>query len=230
MYARQVPRYSRRVPRAKTPATGARRRNPRGEGDRLRTALMDAASELLIELGSADKLSIRGVTAHAGVTPTALYLHFADKEDLLNAVVARSFQELRAFLLDAEARHEGDPPAQFAAMGRAYIAFALERPAHYRIIFGTHVPGGKPVPVDLEPEEDDPGLQAFHDLVRAVARCISDERDPFEIAVLIWTALHGFVTLQAVMPNFPWPAAERYLDELHAAYLTPGGRGGRAGR
>lgn len=222
MYERQVVRYPGVVPPSKTPATVERRRNPRGEGDRLRTALMDAASELLIELGSADKLSVRGVTAQSGVTPTALYLHFADKEDLLNAVVARSFQELRAFLLAAEARHEGDPRAQLAAMGRAYIAFALERPAHYRIIFGTYVAGGKPVPVDLEPEEDDPGLQAFHDLVRAVGRCVGDERDPFEVAVLIWTALHGFVTLQTVLPNFPWPHAERYLDELHAAYLRPG--------
>jgi AcrR family transcriptional regulator len=51
-------------------ASTTRSRNPRGQGERLRAALMDAARDLLLELGDQDKLSVRAVTARAGVTPT----------------------------------------------------------------------------------------------------------------------------------------------------------------
>ena len=76
----------------------ARTRNPRGQGDRLRVALMDAARDLLLELGDQDKLSVRAVTARAGVAPNALYLHFADKDELLSALMIASYKELRSYL------------------------------------------------------------------------------------------------------------------------------------
>src|SRR3984957_18786360 len=78
--------------------SGTRKRNPRGQGDKLRGALMDAARELLLELGDQDKLSVRGVTARAGVSPNALYIHFANKDELLSAVMRASYQEWRAAL------------------------------------------------------------------------------------------------------------------------------------
>src|SRR5471030_520484 len=81
----------------------ARKRNPRGQGDQLRTALMEAARDLLLELGDQDKLSVRAVTARAGVSPNALYLHFADQEALLGAVMVGTYHELRSFLQAAVA-------------------------------------------------------------------------------------------------------------------------------
>src|SRR4051812_28777104 len=107
-----------------------RARNARGEGERLREALMDAAGELLVEGTSAEALSIRGITARAGVTPTALYLHFADKQELLQALVARGYEELLEVLSEAESGGR-DPRAQLKAMALAYIAFGLQRPQLY---------------------------------------------------------------------------------------------------
>ena len=83
-------------------ADSTRARNPRGQGERLRLTLLDAARELLLELGDQDKLSVRAVTARAGVTPNALYLHFAGKDDLLSAVINAGYGELRG-LRDAAA-------------------------------------------------------------------------------------------------------------------------------
>ena len=80
------------------PVAAGRPRNPRGQGERLRTTLMDAARELLLELGDQDKLSVRAITARAGVSPNALYLHFADKDELLSALMIASYKELRDFL------------------------------------------------------------------------------------------------------------------------------------
>src|ERR1700722_9362418 len=76
----------------------ARTRNPRGQGDRLRTSLIEAARELLLELGDQSKLSVRSVTARAGVSPNALYIHFATKDELLDAVMTASYKEWRAVL------------------------------------------------------------------------------------------------------------------------------------
>lgn len=201
--------------------SAARVRNARGEGIRLRMALMDAAEALLVEQGSADRLSIRGITARAGVTPTALYLHFADKEELLNAVVARGFEELRTMLTEADAAHAGDPRAQLAAMAQAYTAFALQRPALYRVLFATYVPGGKIMPPGGAPGDPDPGLRTFAELTEAVARCMSTGGDAFQVAIMLWTALHGYVTLQAALPSFPWPETGDYFDELYAAHIEP---------
>ena len=79
-------------------AAPSRTRNPRGQGERLRESLTGAARELLLELGDQDQLTVRKVTARAGVSPNALYLQFAGKEELLNAVMLTSYRELRAFL------------------------------------------------------------------------------------------------------------------------------------
>jgi AcrR family transcriptional regulator len=194
-------------------------RNARGEGELLRTALLDAAGELLIEEGSADRLSIRNITARAGVTPTALYLHFSDKEELLNALVARGYEELLAKFAEAEHEHADDPRAQLGAMAHAYTAFALERPALYRVLFGTYIPGGKIMPPGGAPGDPDPGLRTFDELTQAVARCLPEGSDAFEVAIMLWTALHGYVSLQPVMPTFPWPDAGRYFDEVYAAFV-----------
>lgn len=75
------------------PPSHARKRSPRGQGDQLRTTLMETARELLLELGDQDKVSVHAVTARAGVSPTALYIHFATKDELSSAVMEASCQQ-----------------------------------------------------------------------------------------------------------------------------------------
>jgi AcrR family transcriptional regulator len=198
-------------------ATAPRTRNARGEGERLRDALMDAAGELLVEGTSAEALSIRRITARAGVTPTALYLHFADKQELLQALVARNFEELRDVLAAAQAGAE-QPREQLKAMALAYIEFALERPQLYRILFGTYIPGSKIMPAGGAPDDPDPGLSTFELLTRAVAGCVG-EADAFGVAIHLWLELHGFVTLLPVMPSFPFPDPETFAEEIARAHL-----------
>ncbi|HTZ86982.1 MAG TPA: TetR/AcrR family transcriptional regulator, partial [Solirubrobacteraceae bacterium] len=145
-----------------------RRRNPRGEGERLRAALMEAAAELLLEHGSAERLSIRSITARAGVSPTALYLHFDSKDELVRAVSIAAFQELWEYLQQAVAAHEGEPRAQLEALGAAYIEFAEQRPGHYRILFSTAgrtAASGPPGPPD-----EDPGTAALELLLEVTGR------------------------------------------------------------
>jgi len=190
-----------------------RARNPRGQGERLRTALMDAARELLLELGDQDKLSVRGVTARAGVSPNALYLHFSGKEELLTAVMIASYQELRAFLR-AGVPAEADPIDQLRAFGQAYLDFATQRPGIYRVLFMTKVREGVPIPARDGASGEDEGVDTFNDLLAIVTRCLPDDADAFTQAAYFWAGLHGFVALHQVIPAFPWPDGTDYVQRM----------------
>jgi hypothetical protein len=83
-----------------------------------------------------------------------------------------------------------DPLADLALLGWAYYDNALENPHLYRVMFLDH----------HEPSDDVVGLDTFDQLVAGVARCVSAGRfsaaEPFDLAVQLWAAVHGLVTLE----------------------------------
>ncbi len=183
--------------------------NPRGQGDLLREQLLDAAGEMLLEHGDEGRLTIRGVTRRAGVSPMAFYLHFPDRDALVLAVLERGFNELRAGILAAEAEAP-DPAAALRAAGRAYMRFGLERRGHYRLIFSLALP---------ERRRDVPAATAaFDDLVRLVGACmeagLAPRTDPWSMATSVWSALHGIVTLRHTSPDFGWPPLDEMLERV----------------
>jgi AcrR family transcriptional regulator len=192
--------------------TSPRARNPRGQGERLREALIEAATELLAELEDAEALSVRAVTARVGVTPTALYLHFADKDELLETVKDRCFGELRSHVRAAEDQAGPDPRAQLEQMCEAYVRFAAEHPGHYRVLFYTRR--------RRQLEWSDAGREAFGDLVRAVERCLLAGRDPSPVALMVWAGLHGYVGLRAISGHFLLPDPATNIEQLLDAHLA----------
>ena len=210
---------------ANAPRTSTRARNPRGQGERLREALIDAAIELLADLQDVEALSVRAVTARVGVTPTALYLHFADKDELLVAVKARCFEELRARVLAAEQQHaNSNPRTQLHQMILAYIQFAADLPGYYRVLFHTRrgrEPKTASLPSNLgELEWSHTGTLAFGDLVRGIERCLPPGRDPFPVALMVWAGEHGYVSLRESSSHFPFPDPTTYANQLLDAHLT----------
>lgn len=185
-------------------------RNQRGEGERLRGALLDAASELLAELQDVERLSVRAITRRAGVSPTALYLHFADKEELTREVKTRCFAAFDAALADAAGAAD-DPRERVRAMGRAYLRFAREQPGQYAILFHTNIAKEHPV---HNPGDPSPQVPHFGLLVDAVEQAVEPGRDAFGTACVLWMALHGRAAIATAMPSFPFPDEERYLARL----------------
>ena len=198
-------------------------RNPRGQGERLREALIEAAIDLLADLQDLESLSVRAVTARAGVTPTALYLHFADKDELLAAVKERCFGELRRYVLAAERRPAIDARAQLQAMCLSYLAFAAELPGHYRVLFHTRrtssTDANAPAPSILERGWPPNAAESFQDLLRGVKRCLPEGRDAFGTATMVWAGLHGYAALRGTLRHFPYPLPEEYVDLLLDAQL-----------
>src|SRR6202045_4216685 len=123
----------------------------------LRTACVSAALELLEE-GGATALSLRAVARRAGVSPAAPYRHYADREALVSAVAALGYRELAERL--AAAHRSPSTPEQLASVATAYVQFALERPALFRIMFTE--------PCDRDNDERVAATAAVSAYVRAI--------------------------------------------------------------
>lgn len=196
-----------------------RARNRPGEGERLRTEIVDAADALLADAGTVERLSLRGIARAAGITAPAIYAHFATKEALVAAVIERRFAGL-ADALEAVAPTGGDesgvpssapadPADLVRARARAYVRFGLEHPGVYAAIFG---PGADHLGLAFE---GSPGQRVFALLLDPVAAAVSPHgAEPFARAADLWAALHGVVTLRSTLTGFPWSDLGAQVDRL----------------
>ncbi len=201
-----------------SPATAER--TPRGQGDRLRERLVDAALALLDEHGDESQLSIRAVTKRTGVSPTAFYLHFEQRDELLQACLARCFEEFRD-AMRAGVADSGDPVQRVTDTGLAYMGFAAAKPARYALIFGPSSPARA---TDEEPyEKPSAAEEAFDDLTSVVEGYLGDDdsrrADVDIMARGVWIGLHGFVTLRRARPAVKWPTEEEFVRRLALAWL-----------
>ena len=105
---------------------------PYHHGD-LRAALIEAGLDLL-QQREADDIGLREVARHVGVSATAIYRHFPDKDALLGALAHEGMKKLAAMQRAAEAEAGGGPDG-FRATGAAYVKFAVENPALFRLVF-----------------------------------------------------------------------------------------------
>lgn len=176
-----------------------------------RRAVLDAAVDLVARQGHA-ALSFREVARRAGVSHQAPYHHFGDREGILAAIAEEGFRGL-AEALEATA---GLPAAaRLEASGLAYVKWALAHPGHYRTLF-------RPDLVSLDAHE---GLRreaarAFRFLEVLVAALHADGRatwrDSSVLLALIWSTVHGIVSL---VLDGPLPTPGRDPDKLASAVV-----------
>jgi AcrR family transcriptional regulator len=197
--------------------SAARRpRAKRGEGDLLRDEILDAAGRLLAEKGDDDAVSIRMIADAVGVTPPSIYLHFPDKDALIDAVCEQRFSEFDE-ALEKAAASAPDPLSALRARARAYVEFALRHPESYRVIFMTRRERAMEAH-DLTPDGATAGARAFGHLVEAVVRAADSgairSGDPMTTSILLWSGFHGLVSLLISEPGFPWPPVESLVEAL----------------
>ena len=195
-----------------------RARARRGEGDRLRDDILAAAGRLLAERGDENAVSIRMIADAVGVTPPSIYLHFPDKDALIDAVCEERFREFDD-ALEAAAADASDPLEALRARGRAYVKFALDNPEHYRVIFMTRHDREMSLAELTSPGDDArAGARAFAHLVGAVAAAAEAGAivtpDPVLTAIHLWSGCHGLVSLLISEPGFPWPDVAVLVDSL----------------
>lgn len=148
----------------------------------LRAALLAAAMGML-ERG--EPFSIRAVAREAGVSATAPYRHFPDRDALESALAAQGLRDLKADL-----SRDRDLPRtvdELADLGAAYVEFALRRPALFRLMFGNEC--------DHESEERVRAAAEVHDLLAAAIIGVFPDSDPIDLALGGWGLVHGMAYL-----------------------------------
>jgi AcrR family transcriptional regulator len=142
--------------------------------------------------GGIEAISMRAVAERVGVTATALYHYFQNKQELVDRVVRSAFERFGAHLDEAARPHPVGSVGRITALGEAYIRFAVENEAYFRLIFSIELK-------DPRSLEDLPGGGGYPLLrqcvVDAMAAGALRPADPDQVALYLWSLVHGIVTL-----------------------------------
>ena len=180
---------------------------PYHHGD-LRAACLRAAIELLEENG-ASALSVREVARRAGVSPGAPYRHYADRDALISAVAAVGYRELAECL--AAANPSPSRPEDLADVAVAYVQFALDRPALFRVMFSE--------PCDEGNAERVAAVGAISSYVGAIVAQSFPDADSEAMSTAVWALVHGLAFLHLdgkLDASTPKVVSDRVRGAVHA--------------
>lgn len=170
----------------------ARARNERGAGERLRADLLAAADAVLDRTGDPAAVTVRGVAAAVGVAPNAVYLHFADREALLDEVAIARLDACTAAIREAVDGID-DPLEALYAGHETYCRLALERPGHYRLLFRNVLQPTRPEDAERLAAAGNAYFQTCIDGCRAVVESGHvGAVDPVHMAGAVWALEHGW--------------------------------------
>lgn len=158
---------------------------------------------------------MRAVADAVGVSAPSIYLHFADKDELMLAVCESQFALFDEYV-QAAAGGIADPVERVVARGRAYVRFGVEHPAHYRVLFMAET--------TAPPTPDFLARSGFARLLDDVTECIAAGRfppaDPLLLATGLWTVVHGATSLAIARPGFPYVGSDELLDHLTEVHVN----------
>jgi len=164
----------------------------------LRRSLIDAGYALLSE-GQNWNFSLREVARRAGVSHNAPYNHFAEKHDLLAAVAAKGFQELRERMLSSIAGIE-NPKTALIKIASAVVGFGLENPARYRLMLAsalsTSAAAGSPLEEAMTASRAVLAEVIYRGAKAGVFTASPRKKEELQIATLAaFSAVHGLTML-----------------------------------
>jgi AcrR family transcriptional regulator len=197
----------------------------------LREALVDAGVELA-RTGGPNAVLLRAASRRAGVSPSAVYRHFANQEDLVAAVAERCMTQLGLLMIDRSTRVTARGPvhqarARLEAIGRAYIDFTRTEPGWFRTAFSSARPHGGDLPrrhashADRIAAEQTTSpyliLGARLDELVDVGALTPQRRQGAEFAA--WSAVHGLssLLLDGPLRDLPEPQVEHAINIVLAA-------------
>jgi len=161
--------------------------------EELRAKILQAAKELFIKKGY-EETSIRNIAEVIDYSPTTIYLYFADKDDMFYAIHQEGFILLNQYFKPLA--HVQNPFERLKAIDKAYVAFAMENPEFYNLMFILQ----SPMKVAQKDHDKWPeGKSAFDFLVNTVQECMDQkylpDMDPEILSYTVWSMVHGICSL-----------------------------------
>ncbi|MCU0830124.1 MAG: TetR/AcrR family transcriptional regulator [Rhizobiaceae bacterium] len=180
----------------------------------LRRALLEAAEAELAERGI-EAFSLRAVAKRAGVSHAAPAHHFGDANGLLTALAAHGFRQFLEAQAAREAKATPDPSAQLVAAGLGYVDFALQRPALFRLLWGSNRPDF--ADADLSRAAEDAYRHLVEQVSAAGGRTVADES-------AMWAVAHGLADLLSAgrlkaIGSFPDDTRDAVLTDIFSRFL-----------
>jgi AcrR family transcriptional regulator len=201
-----MPKASRRTKATKR--ARERARTPEAKAA-LRTRILREAVALFVEEGYRG-FAMRKLATRLRYSAPTLYAYFANKDELLLAIIGEGYHLFRSYVLVAE----GDPVRRFEAVGTAYMDFAFQNPTLYTLMF-IHRPG--PL-FDLSEATVQARMGILHEVVRtareAPAFAGADDAAVLHAVQIFWAVLHGLVSLALTIPLFDEAWARRNFEFL----------------
>lgn len=191
----------------------------------LRSAILDAVESQLATRGP-ESVSLRVAAKVAGVSSPAVFRHFPNKRAVITAIAVRAYESMIERVEQAHAQAPTDPVAQFEAVGQAYIDFALDEPAAFRVMFRLELLDAKDAAL-VGVRQKMGTFLSVGDAKMRTARRVCEISDP-EMAVvpaeeelpasalLAWGAVHGLAML-AVEGSLGGSDPEVMRNRLYAA-------------
>ncbi|MEV6868328.1 TetR/AcrR family transcriptional regulator [Streptosporangium subroseum] len=187
---------------------GARGRNPRGQGERLREDIVSAAIRLLDELADDQALSLRAVAREIGIAATSVYIHFADRDALVLAALERFHRELVQAIDQAEAG-SADPVAKLRARILLLGTWVQRHPGLYKVLHESTLNQRTAMSFKQELTER---------TTAAVQRCmdagLAPADDAATVSLDLRAAVHGTVSMRVNQPDLPWPPLEEQIERF----------------
>jgi len=193
---------------------GVKERRAR-EKSETRDKILDAARELFVTKGY-EGVSMRRVAEKIEYSPTAIYVHFSDKQQLFHELCQQDYARLAEVFQSSPM--SSDPIERLKQIGNTYTEFGVRYPNHYKFMFMTPHP-------PQEPDEEDreimgnPEVDAYAFLKWAVQQAIDagsfrqELQDAELISQTLWASVHGVIALHIAKGCDPWvdwrPLAQR---------------------
>lgn len=184
---------------------GVKERRER-ERSETRDKILDAARELFVTEGY-EGVSMRRVAEKIEYSPTAIYVYFADKQELFHELCQQDYARLAEVFQSSEM--SSDPIERLRQTGRTYTEFGVRYPNHYKFMFMTAHPPSEPDEEDRE-IMGNPEVDAYAFLKWAVQQAIDagrlreELRDAELISQTLWAAVHGVIALNIAKCSDPW--------------------------
>lgn len=185
-------------------------RKPKGEGHERRGEILAVAERIFVEKGF-EGATIRKIADEVGLSSTALYMHFADKGEILNEICRNAFERLLERQLRC-ANSSTDPLICIRDLSRGYMEFGFEHPNAYRLAFMMPT---LPSSDGSETVAQQAAAQLYTNFVTAIDGAIKAGQLKGDVTVvtqLLWVSVHGLVSLIITKPNFNWADRQQLVD------------------
>jgi len=182
-------------------------RKAKGDGHLRRAEILEAAERIFVADGY-EGATIRKIADDVGVSSTALYMHFRDKDEILHEICLNAMQALLDQNTEIAVRPI-DPVARLRLLLDAYIRMGLEHPNAYRLVYCSPPRPGSSAQQEATAQIGAKCYERYSGVVREIAaagRLRAGDTDG--AAQALWAACHGLVALMITRPKFDWKPAE----------------------